>query len=521
MAFWKKEKRSEQVEVESELLTALLGGVNRVTKTQAMQIPTLQACIGLISELVSSLPIKLYEESEGKVKEITDDHRLVLLNIETGDTLNAVDMKKRWVIDYFLGKGAYTYIQRDGLGGIAGLYYVDEAQVSIQANTDPIFKDYTLQINGKSYYRQDFIKILRNTDGKGKGKSIIDENPTILAIYYNTLKHENATVKKGGAKKGYLKAVEKLSKDAIADIKSKWSKLYNNDSENAESALVLNGVDFVELSASSVDLQLNQNKRLNSEEICKLVRMPPSILSGTASEQAVSMFIQNCLMTVINTIEAAIDSDLLKESEKGRKYFAVDTTELTRGDFAKRMNAYAVALDKNIMQLDEVREREDLPPLGFRYLKLGLNDVLLDPVTNEVYTPNTKQLITLGKQSLKSIDNNGGNDIIESEKRANPHHDPTTGEFTFSPVKISKNEKARLNHQILTDFPNLQADGTFHCYENRNHFYVFKVEDVGEYSFWVRMKIDGNEELISNITESLKEGRVKSNGIRQQRSETG
>lgn len=424
-----KEKRSEQVEVESSLLTALLGGVSKVSKEQALQIPTLKACIGLIADLTSALPIKLYEERDKKVKEITDDKRLIFLNSETGDTLNATEMKKRWVIDYFLGKGAYSYIMRDGSGGILGLYYVDETAVNVNANSDPIFKDYTISVNGKQYLRHDFIKILRNSNGKGIGTSIIKENPTILSIYYNTLKHENATVKKGGAKKGYLKA-EKLSKEAIDEIKKKWSQLYSNDSENSESCLVLNGVDFVELSASSVDLQLNQNKNTNAAEICKLVCMPPSILSGTASEQAVSLFLQNCLLPVLSTIEAALDSDLLKESEKGLKYFAFDTKMLTRGDFAKRMNAYATALDHNIFRIDEVRELEDLPPTGFNWLKLNLSDVLLDIHNNQIYTPNTNQLMIMGQQMAKPLDNSGGRGIMDSEERSNPYHDPNNGRFT-------------------------------------------------------------------------------------------
>lgn len=412
----KKEERSEQVGFENSLITALLGGVNKVTKAQAMQIPTLKACIEIISELTAALPIKLYEEKDGKVHVITDDKRIQLLNGDTKDTLNACEMRKRWVIDYFLGKGAYTYIQRDGMGGYAGLYYVDESAVAIQANTDPIFKDYTIRVNGSQYMRQDFIKILRNSDGKGTGTSIIAENPTILSIYYNTLKHENATVKKGGAKKGYLKA-DRISSDAVREIREKWAQLYSNDSENAESCLVLNGVDFVPLSESSVDLQLNQNKNTNAGEICKLFCMPPSILSGTATEQAVSLFLQNCLLPVLNTIEAALDGDLLRESEKDTRYFAFDTKELTRGDFAKRINAYAVALAHNIYQIDEVRELEDLPPIGFKWLKLGLNDVLLDVQTNQVYTPNTNQLVVMGQQITKPIDNSNESKTTSSEKQ--------------------------------------------------------------------------------------------------------
>ena len=113
--FGRKEKRDindGMVEVSDPLLTAILGGSSGITKEQALQIPTVAACVNLIADRISSLPIKLYREEGKGVAEITNDKRLELLNRDTGDTLNASKMKKLWVRDYFLGKGAYTYIGR-------------------------------------------------------------------------------------------------------------------------------------------------------------------------------------------------------------------------------------------------------------------------------------------------------------------------------------------------------------------------------------------------------------------------
>ena len=62
----------------------------------------------------------------------------------------------------------------------------------------------------------------------------------------------------------------------------------------------------------------------------------------------------------------------------------------------KRYQAYKVALESNFMQLDEVRYAEDLPPLGFNYLRLGLNDVLFDAKTKTIYTPNMNAFAKLG-----------------------------------------------------------------------------------------------------------------------------
>lgn len=236
------------------------------------------------------------------------------------------------------------------------------------------------------------------------------------------MKFENATIRKGGNKKGYILAKNKLTQDAMDKVKEAWRKLYSNSYDTKDNAVVLNdGLDFKESSSTSVELQLNENKQTNAAELCKLFCMPMSVLNGTADKAAISQFVQNCLMPVINTIEAALDHDFLTENEKTDMYWAFDTTELTRGDFAERMNAYAVAYQNNFYQLDEIREREDLPPLGFNFIKLGLDAVLVDPKTMDIYTPNTGKLEKmkaehLTDEQLRAILENRGWATIKGHK---------------------------------------------------------------------------------------------------------
>ena len=68
-----------------------------------------------------------------------------------------------------------------------------------------------------------------------------------------------------------------------------------------------------------------------------------------------------------------------------------DTKEITKGDIKTRFEAYKTALESNLMQIDEVRYLENLEPLGLNFIKLGLQDVLFNPQTREIYTPNTNQ----------------------------------------------------------------------------------------------------------------------------------
>ena len=83
---------------------------------------------------------------------------------------------------------------------------------------------------------------------------------------------------------------------------------------------------------------------------------------------------------------------MLLEREKGTYFWKAYTSELENGDLKSMFEAYSIALTGNIMQLDEVREKMGLPPLGFNYIKLGLDTVLIDPDKNIVYTPNTNMV---------------------------------------------------------------------------------------------------------------------------------
>ena len=103
-----------------------------------------------------------------------------------------------------------------------------------------------------------------------------------------------------------------------------------------------------------------------------------------------NMFISDEFMTAINKV-------LLLESEKGQYFFAPDMYELTKWDIDKRYNAYKTATDSGWLQVDEVRERENMEPLGMNMIKLGLQDVLYDPKTQMLYVPNTNQMHKLGE----------------------------------------------------------------------------------------------------------------------------
>ena len=394
---FRKENRTESraeegtVSFDEALLEALVGR-KTVTKEIALQIPTVSGGIDLIANIVAGTPIRLYRDEGGKAEEVTEDYRLSLLNDETGDTLNANEFWHAMIRDYYTGKGGYAYLNKVR-GTIRSIHSVEEDRVSIIKNADPIFKAFDIQVNGASYKPWDFFRILRNTRDGAEGVPVTKENSRLIEVAYQQMQLEYAMAKRGGNKKGFLKAERRLDDASMTALKESWRSLYANDSENM---MVLNkDVDFKELSDTSTEMQLDENKRTNAQEFAKIFHVSPEAMSG--SEKDIDALAKLAAIPLMQVIECALNRDLLLEKEKGSLYFAFDTKELLKGSRTERAEFYTKMIEANVMQIDEARYMEDLPALGLDFIKLGLNDVLYDPKTKTVYTPNTNQTGTLGE----------------------------------------------------------------------------------------------------------------------------
>lgn len=379
-----------EITSEGQLMTALLPDTV-ITKEKALEVPTITAALNLIKGTVRDIPIKLYERDEdGQVHEVKGDKRVFMLNSESGDTLNASQIRDALIEDYYLLGGGYMYIKRSG-NEIVSLHYVENENISIEHNQHPIFKDYNILVYNKRYYPHDFFKILRDTKDGAEGIGIIRQNSMILKVTYNTLKFENNLVTTGGNKKGFITSAKKLADSAITKIKEAWRKLYSSSDENV---VILNeGLSFKESSNTSVEMQLNESKQTNLQQIAEIFNIPAGMFTGAgtsgASEDDKAKFRDFCIIPLLKTITVALNRDLLLENEKGNRFFDFDTNDIKKGSLLERMQAYQIAIDKNIMLLDEVRRIENLPPHGMNFINLNLGNVLYNPETQKGFVPNT------------------------------------------------------------------------------------------------------------------------------------
>jgi HK97 family phage portal protein len=397
-------RKKKPVEEQRDALSDLLGSnldPSVITKEQAMGIPSVASCVNLISDTVASLPIKLYKVDEnGDNLEVKNDPRVSLLNVDTGDTLNPYMMKKAMIEDMLMYGAGYTYINKQR-NSVQSLNYVDNRQVGVNLlDPNPIFKKLEFVIYGQNYHEWEFVKVTRKTKDGIQGTGVIQENNKLLSVAYNQLCFEDMMYRTGGNKKGFLKAANKLSEVAMNALKTAFSNLYSNNSENV--IILNNGLEFQEANNSAVEMQVNQNKIANDEAIYKMFNVPIELLNGKATggnELLFDSFVKLAILPVLKAYETSLNRDLLLTKEKGTYEFRFDTNEIQRADILKRFQAYDFAVKNGILQIDEIRSKEGYKPLELDFIKLGLQDVLYLPDKKQIYTPNTNRLTGLGEKT--------------------------------------------------------------------------------------------------------------------------
>lgn len=373
--------------VNDVLLQALLNN-EEITREKALTLPAVSGAVDLIGNMIACMPVKLYKDQNGKIKEQWDDRRVKLLNGDTGDTLDAFQLKKAMVEDYLMGKGGYCFIQRNR-NEVVSLRYVEDIYITILKNYKPIFKDYVILVMGEEYKPYEFIKLLRNTKDGSTGVGLTQELGKTLETAYDTLLYQLSLVKSGGNKKGFLKAQRRLGQEEINTLKRAWRNMYANNSENV--VVLNNGLEFQESSNSSVEMQLDQNKRTLAEEINKIFHIYENF----------ELTFKEAIYPIVKAFETALNRDLLLEKEKGKYFFEFDVKEIIKASLRERYEAYKLAKETGFLTLNEIRKTENLEEIeGLDVVNVGLGAVLYNADTHTYFTPNTATTTDMGIEKV-------------------------------------------------------------------------------------------------------------------------
>ncbi len=172
----------------------------------------------------------------------------------------------------------------------------------------------------------------------------------------------------GANPSGVITAKKRLNADGLRGLRDEFSALYSG-SHNARRVAVLdNGMEFKALTINAEDAELLASRRFSVEEMARIFQVPPTVIgdltnsSFTNAETLLRFYAQHTLSGWTTKLEAVLARALFTEDDLDTHSITLDMSEFLRGDPQTRWANHKIAIDANILTVDEVREREGYNP---------------------------------------------------------------------------------------------------------------------------------------------------------------
>lgn len=343
----------------------------RVNADTSMACSAYTACIRVISDSVSSLPLHLYERLPNGGKRKASEHPIYRLLHQQPNPWQTAQEFRDWMTGLYLHYGAsYAEIRPGTRGPVSELWPLHSSRMEVERLENGRLRYLYREPNGRqTVYSQEQIFCLRFTTDDG-----IHPIPT-FRLFQNAiglaqaLEAHGSTYFGNGARPGIvLESENPVPVEAAERLREQWERMHRGPDRAHRTAVLPNGVKAHELSQSNEAAQFLETRQYQVIEICRAFRVPPHMIQdltrSTYSNIEVqgTEFVQHCLLPHLKRWEAAISRDLIEDDET---YFAEhNVTGLLRGDHASRAQFYVSAIQNGWMSVNEVREAENLNPLG-------------------------------------------------------------------------------------------------------------------------------------------------------------
>lgn len=354
--------------VEPQLL-APYTAANRVSESNVLAIADAFACVRVLSDSISTLPLKVYRRTPAGRMPAGADSRAVALLDRPAPGSTGVDLISQIVCHLAVSGDAFIGKFRSD-GEIVQLGLLDPTQVQVALDGRRI--RYTITTAGRrsEHGPEDILHIKAMSADGLTGMSPVTQCRTALGLNESLRESSRQFFDHGSRPSGILTTSAAGNNEQLGLVAEGWSARHGGV-ENMHRVAVLSGdVSFTPISFSADDSQFLQQRELSTREIARIFRVPAWAIDGATGDSLTYSNVQeqnralvtHSLRPWVTRIERAIanDADLCP----GNTYVQFDLDGLLRADAATRSEIYTRALnaDTGWLRRDEVRELEDLPP---------------------------------------------------------------------------------------------------------------------------------------------------------------
>lgn len=337
-----------------------------VTPSRALECSAAYACARLICDLVSDLPMHLFQRAEGGRERQRDHFADRSMNGFASPWLAGSELRREMTLQALQHGRAYARIvrvRRDPRE--LHILPSDAVTRTVDERTQEPLYSVTRADGGRE--ELSFTDVLEVSALGGFAPVKLAREAIGLALLLE--EHGARLFANGGRPSGLISLKGSVNPTTAAAVREAWQKAQAGD--NRGKTAVLGGdADYRPLDFSSTDSEYLANRRFQVAEICRFFGINPilagdlSAASFANSEEAGRQLLTFTLAPWLTAWQVAIARSLLTDDERRAGFYPeFQTAALTKADIQRRFAAFRQAIGGPWMTPAEGRAAENLPAL--------------------------------------------------------------------------------------------------------------------------------------------------------------
>ena len=346
----------------------------RVNERSAMQMTAVYSCVRILAEAVAGLPLHLYRYKDDGSKEKALNHPLyLLLHNEPNPEMSSFVFRETLMTHILLWGNAYAQIIRNGRGEVMALYPLMPDRMAVDRDDKGrLYYEYTTSADDAPISKGSIVRLkpsdVLHIPGLGfdglVGYSPIAMAKNAIGLAIATEEYGSKFFANSAQPSGVLEHPGTI-KDPQR-VRDSWMSQFGGSANSNKIAVLEEGLKYTPISISPEQAQFLETRKFQINEIARIFRVPPHMV-GDLEKSSFSNIEQQSLEFVKYTLEPwlvrweqSIQRTLFSADEKKRYFVRFNVEGLLRGDYASRMNGYAVGRQNGWMSANDIRELENL-----------------------------------------------------------------------------------------------------------------------------------------------------------------
>ena len=336
-----------------------------VNQKNALEIGAAYACVRLLSDTISTLPVDTFIRRDGN--RLPYRPRPAWVYEPEGPGSSRIEYYKQIVVSMLLSHGAVVQILRNGNGEIVALQPLDPTRVDIRRNPATRLREFVIDGGQAVLPGEDVLYIPEmRRPGSLKGVSRVDELKQTLGLAKALDEFASRYFSNGANTSGMIEFPGNLTQEQAKDLVDAFEAGHKGLKKAHRPGVLSGGAKFVKTGSDGEQAQMLQSRMFAVEEVARVFRVPPHMIGltapGTQSYASVEanaiQFTRYSLTPLIAAIEEAHNRLL-----PGDVFLRVNMDGLLRGDSATQAQVFSTALQAGYMSVNEARSLMDLRPV--------------------------------------------------------------------------------------------------------------------------------------------------------------